>query len=402
MADIVLMPRMNLEMIEGVIGRWVKKEGDKVSKDEVLCEVENEKEVENVYSSYEGIVVKHMYSEGDTCPVNKPICIVIQEGEDWSEAYAKAEEMKNEVKEGFTINRQIIKKSDNGGGKISPKLRKLLKENNISLQEIETRFPGVKITETEIDKFIKENASENKSDNSFTDDEGDVREKMSSMRATIAKAMITSCQKTARLTNFMEVNMTNVVRKVNEAKSNGVKLSYTAIVIKACAKAMAENRIINTVLDEDAGDIIYKKSINIGCAVDSEAGLVVPVIKDADKKSCKEITTELRDLAEKVRNRNLTVEERSGGTFTVSSIGMYDADFFTPIINFPQTALLGIGRINVVPRYADDSYTTIEPRHVMEIGLTYDHRIIDGGPATRYMMAVRDILEKDEELIQKY
>ncbi|MBP3701689.1 MAG: 2-oxo acid dehydrogenase subunit E2, partial [Lachnospiraceae bacterium] len=111
--------------------------------------------------------------------------------------------------------------------------------------------------------------------------------------------------------------------------------------------------------------------------------------------SCAQITAEMKVLAEKVRERTLTAAERSGGTFTVSSIGMYDADFFTPIINYPQTAIMGVGRIKVVPRYTDDTYTAVEPRHVMEIGLTYDHRIIDGGPAMRYMLAVRDALEKD-------
>lgn len=399
MADIVLMPRMNLEMREGFIGKWIKKEGDKVTKGEVLCEVENEKEVADVYSSYEGIVVKHICAENELCQINKPICIVAQEGEDWSEAYARAIEMKNEAEEGFTINRQITKKSVGDGAKMSPKLRKLLKENDISLEEIEARFPGVKITEAEINQFVKEKELGYKVGATSANDEDDVREKISSMRSTIAKAMITSCHKTARLTNFMEVDMTGVVKRVNEAKEKGIKLSYTAIVIKACAMAMAENRIMNTVFDEDAGEIIYKKAINIGCAVDSEAGLVVPVIKDADKKSCYEITTELKSLAEKVRNRKLTAEERSGGTFTVSSIGMYDADFFTPIINFPQTAIMGVGRIHVVPRYKDDSYTVLEPRHVMKIGLTYDHRVIDGGPAMRYMMAVRDILERNEGLV---
>lgn len=401
MADIVLMPKMNLEMIEGVIGSWVVKEGEVVAKDAVLCEVENEKEVAPVYSSYEGIVVKHVYTAGETCPVNKPLCIVAQEGEDWTEAYEKALAMKNEVKQEFVITKKIVK-GGSDGGKMSPKIRKLLRDNNIDADDIRAAFPDEKITEELIEKFLAGGAAAPATAAPaaapVASDEGDERVKMSTIRKTIANAMVQSCTKTARLTNFLEVDMTRVVNKVKELKAQGISLSYTAIMLKACAVALKDNAIINTVLDDAAGEIIYKKAINLGCAIDSEAGLVVPVIKNADTKSCSEIGAEMKVLAEKVRSRTLTAEERSGGTFTVSSIGMYDADFFTPIINYPQTAIMGVGRIKVVPRYTDDTYTTIEPRHVMEIGLTYDHRIIDGGPAMRYMLAVRDALEKTLEL----
>ncbi len=393
MADIVLMPRMNLEMIEGVIACWNIKEGERVEKEQVLCEVENEKETAEVYSSYEGILVKYVYDAGESCPVGKPLCIVAAEGEDWAEAYANAMEMKNAVKEGFKIDREIVVKSE-GGGKMSPKIRKLLKDSGISAEQIQQRFPDTRITEAEIKKYLEEKSAPVEAG------DGDVRERMTAMRSTIAKAMIQSSQKTAHLTNFLEVDMTELVKRVKASAKAGRKLSYTAILIKACALAMAENSIINTVLDEQNSQIIFKKAINIGCAVDSEAGLVVPVINDAEKKSCAEITDEIAALAEKVRGKKLTAQERSGGTFTVSSIGMYDADFFTPIINYPQTAIMGVGRIKTVPRYTDDSFTTIEPKSVMEMGLTYDHRVIDGGPAMKYMLAVRDILEHDEQLLK--
>lgn len=398
MADIVLMPKMNLEMIEGYIGEWVVKEGDSVKKDDILCNVENEKEVAPVYSSYEGVVVKHIYTAGEACPVNKPICIVAQEGEDWTEAYEKAMAMKNEVKQEFVITKKIVK-GGGDGGKMSPKIRKLLRENNIDADDIRAKFPDAKITEELIKEYLAGGAAPAAAASAApADEQGDERVKMSTIRKTIANAMVQSCTKTARLTNFLEVDMTRVVNEVKALKEKGVKLSYTAIMIKACAVALKDNRIINTVLDDAAGEIVYKKAINVGCAIDSEAGLVVPVIQDADSKSCAQITAEMKALAEKVRERTLTAAERSGGTFTVSSIGMYDADFFTPIINYPQMAIMGVGRIKVVPRYTDDTYTAVEPRHVMEIGLTYDHRIIDGGPAMRYMLAVRDALEKDLQL----
>ena len=395
MADIVLMPKMNLEMIAGFIGKWNIAEGGVVQKEDVLCEVENEKEVAPVHSSYEGILVKYLYAEGESCPVGKPLCIIAAEGEDWAEAYQKAQDLRNATKEGFTIDKVIVKGGAGAGsGKISPKIRKLLRDHDIAQEDIEAAFPDCRITEKEIDAYLAGKTSAP----AVAADDGDTRQRMTPMRDAISRAMTQSCQKTARLTNFLEVDMTGVAERVKAAKERGTKLSYTAIVIKACAKAVADNPIVNTVLDETANEIVFKKGVHIGCAVDSTAGLVVPVVRDADRKSCLEITQELRQLADKVHARTLTSEERSGGTFTVSSIGMYDADYFTPIINYPQTAILGVGRIQVVPRYTDDTYTTVAPKHVMEIGLTYDHRVIDGGPAMRFMLAVRDVLQNDADL----
>ena len=153
MADIVLLPKMNLEMIEGVIGEWTAKEGAYIKKDEVLCEVENEKEVASVFSSYEGVVVKHIYEQGETCPVNKPLCIVAQEGEDWTEVYEKALAMKNEVKQAFTIDKKIVK-GGGDSGKMSPKIRKLLRDSGIDADAIRAKYPGTKITEALIEEYL--------------------------------------------------------------------------------------------------------------------------------------------------------------------------------------------------------------------------------------------------------
>lgn len=410
MANIVLMPKMNLEMIEGLIGSWDKKEGDRVVKDEPLCEVENEKEVAPVYSSYEGIVVKHIYEEGDTCPCGKPLCIVAEEGEDWQEEYKKAIEMKNEVKAAFTIDRKIVKggssNDSEGAAKMSPKIRKLLRDNGISIEEITARFPGVKITEKEINDFKNAPKAASTSETkqtpllSVVDEEGDERVKMSTMRNAIAKAMTTSSTKTAKVTNVQQVDMSRVVSFVKEQKAAGNRISYAAIVVKACALALREHRTVNAVLDESTNEIVLRKAINVGCATDSDAGLVVPVIKNADQKSLIEISNEIRELSEKVRNRTLTADERKGGTFTVTSVGMFDTVFFTPIINYPESAILGFGKIDCIPVFADDTYTTIVPKHVMYISLSYDHRTLDGGPAMKFMCAVRDILEKGEDFLK--
>lgn len=393
MADIIVMPQMNLSMEEGVLTKWCKNQGDTVKLEEVLCSVENEKETGDITSSSEGILVKILGEEGVRYKINVPIAIIAAPGEDWSETESKAQEMIQGNGSAQQIQNIQFDKSVLGV-KMLPKIRKVLKEKGIDVEDILALFPDRKITEKEI-ALYEEQYNNAKGQAS----EGDIVERMTSMRQTISKAMKESCEKTARLTNFMEVDMTSIVNKVAEEKTKGRKVSFTAVVIKACAKALEQHPVIRTELNEQKFEIILKKSIHIGCAIDVEGGLIVPVIRDADKKDVLQITGEMAEYAQKIKDHTLEASERDGGTFTVSSVGMFDVDFFTPIINYPQTAILGVGKIKVLPRYADDTYTTIAPRHVMEIGLTYDHRVIDGAPASRFLKTIRDILEQDIQII---
>ena len=388
MADIIVMPQMNLSMEEGLLTKWCKNKGDAVQMEEVLCSVENEKETGDITSPSEGILVKILGEEGVRYKINVPIAIVAARGEDWSETERNALEMIQCISGIQQIHNIQFDKSALGI-KMLPKIRKILKEKGIDAEAIQAFFPDQKITEKEI-AIYEEKMNEAKGQAAY----GDTSQKMSSMRQKIARVMKESCEKTASLTNFMEVDMTSIVNKAAEEKAKGRKISYTALVIKACAMALVQHPVIRTILNEQTEEIITKKSIHIGCAVDVEGGLVVPVVRDADQKDALQITGELAEYALKIKEHRLDAREREGGTFTVSSVGMFDVDFFTPIINYPQTAILGVGKIKVVPRYADATYTAIVPRHIMEIGLTYDHRVIDGAPASRFLKTVRDLLEE--------
>jgi pyruvate dehydrogenase E2 component (dihydrolipoamide acetyltransferase) len=185
-----------------------------------------------------------------------------------------------------------------------------------------------------------------------------------------------------------------VIKKLKEQKEEA--LSLTALVVKACALAIKEHDIINTVVD--GNEIIYKSEINIGVAVDLPGGLAVPVIHHADSKNVKTLSREIAEFSSKARQGTLTQDEMAGGTFTVSNVGMLAVEFFTPIINFPETAIIGVGAVIRLPRYLDETSEILVPRQIMKLSLSYDHRVIDGAPAARFSLRVRDLLQNADSL----
>jgi pyruvate dehydrogenase E2 component (dihydrolipoamide acetyltransferase) len=187
----------------------------------------------------------------------------------------------------------------------------------------------------------------------------------------------------------MEVDVTNA-QKLREK----VKVSYTDVLVKAVAEALTEYSIINSTLEKD--QIKVFENVNVGVAVAIEAGLVVPVIRNADKKSLKEVSSTLKELVEKARNGKLTKEEFSDGTFTITNLGMFGVDVFTPIINPPETAILGVGRIVEKPVVMDKK---IVVKPLMQLSLSFDHRVVDGAPAAQFLRKVKEIIESSESLL---
>jgi len=274
-----------------------------------------------------------------------------------------------------------------------PKIRKMLKDKGIALEDISAEYGNIKITEKEIAAYEKKYAA-------FRPNDNDEVEPLSPMMLAVSRNMKLSCDVTARLTNFMEVDMTDALEKFSVHKAAGENLSVTAMLIKASALALREHRICNAVYDEPKTRVIYRGDINVGCAVDVKNGLVVPVVRHADKKSLAEISEEFRALSKSAQDGALTSEDMTGGTFTVTSIGMLDATFFTPIINYPQTAILGVGAVQTLPRYMGEDYSRVHPRKIMTIGVTYDHRVVNGAPAARFLQTVRNILQECGELFR--
>lgn len=419
MAEIVVMTKMNLTMESGLLARWYKKQGDPVAAGEPLCLIENEKETEDLLSPAEGIMAVIWATAEETYDVGTPLCLIAAAGEDIPAAAAAATaataaaataEATAEMKSGAgrqaagsqrqTAGDQSGMDAAQGpaGGnfRILPRIRHLARQNGITVDELQAHFGQVAVTERHIEQFLAHRASGRKSAPNLGSGR---RVKLSPMMKTIAVKMAQSCGKTARLTNFMEVDMTAAMEKLDELKQAGTRVSVTALVIRACASALLEHAGINSVLDEDTDEIIFRDAVNIGFAVDLAEGLVVPVIKEADKKTVFQISEELAGLAHAAQDGSITGEAMRDGTFTVSNVGMLGIESFTPIIRFPETAILGIGEIKTLPRYQSGDYTRVLPRKIMKIGLSYDHRVINGAPAARFMLSVRQLLEHDSGLI---
>lgn len=399
MAEIIGMPKMNLTMEEGFLAKWYKAVGETVEIDEPLCSVEDAKETADMLSMVAGTLLKLIGNEGVEYPVAAPIAIIGYPGEDITVLLARIGNKLGKPgvmdKPGVTDlpeqigNRGDSPESGNSGAdepvsvmpvKMMPRVRNLVKNLNIDIIGLIAFCGDRRITEDEVLAF--QNVAN-----------GDRRAKMSAMRKSIAKNMAESCEKTARLTNFMEVDMTDTMGILKAMKDEGKRLSITAVIVKACALALREHEIVNSVLSEVTDEIIFKGEVNISCAVDIPGGLAVPVIKNADTKSLATISQEIADFAVRARIGRITNEEMKNGTFTVSNVGMLDVDFFTPIINYPQTAILGAGTIRTLPRYVDEAFEKLTPRKIMVIGLTYDHRVIDGAPASRFLRSVKTLLQ---------
>ena len=416
MAEIVLMPKMNLVMEEGYLGQWYKSVGDVIALHDPLCSVENEKETGDVAALGAGVLLKIWGEEGETYPINTPIALIGEPNEDISEISARIEaglsgqddrniENPSAIAEESApiVEEPMIAESPKGSTtkvKMLPKLRKMIQHKGIDLEELIAYIGKDRVTEKDILDFERAVSTSVASapgvDKSPTEptpasSSGDRRERMSSMRRTIAANMVRSRDITASLTNVTEVDMTDALKMKKTWEEDGQKLSVTALIIKACAVALGEHEIINSSLDGE--EIVFHANVNIGCAIDVPNGLVVPVIQQADKKSVDMISSEIYEFANLAKSGKLSNADMTGGTFTVTSVGMLGVEMFTPIINYPQAAIIGVGAITRLPRYLDADSEIPIPRHIMKLSLSYDHRIIDGAVAARFSLRVRELLE---------
>jgi pyruvate dehydrogenase E2 component (dihydrolipoamide acetyltransferase) len=397
MAEIIVMPKMNLTMEEGVLVEWCKKLGDHVNAEEVLCNIETEKSMAEMECPYSGVLLKIWGVEGETYRVATPIALIGEPDEDVSGLIAKAEKLlagasAEEPEEEATPPAPLVATETRVQVKMAPKVRKLAQDLGVDIAALAAFCGDRKITEEEVRRF--QQASNQPTAAGVQTEPDDRRERMSTMRRTIAANMSESCLKTARLTNITEVDMTRAVKLLEERKDQG--LSLTALVVKACAIAIQEHEIINTVVDGD--DIIYKAGIHIGVAVDVPGGLLVPVIRNAGAKDIVRLSVEIADNAARARQGVLSQDEMTGGTFTISNAGMLGLESFTPIINFPETAIMGVGAVQRLPRFVDDGSDSVVARYIMKLCLSYDHRVIDGAPAARFSLRVRELLQNPEAL----
>lgn len=378
----MVMPRLSLTMKEGTVIRWYKKEGDRVERGEPLVEVLSEKVTYDVEAPSSGVLRKILTEEGVDVPVNGTLAIITAPGEPLPEGIEEEAEVAPaiEVEAAEVAREEIPAKRVEKRVLASPAAKRLAREHDVDLTEVAGTGPEGKIVERDVIRFIEERAKIAPR----------VREVvlLTGIRKTAAERVALSAKTAPHSTITMEVDMTNSSKLRRE-----LQLSYTEILVKAVSKALREHPLLNSSLEGDRIKIF--EDVNVGVAVATSQGLVVPVIRSADNKSLGEIASELRSLVEKARKGSLTREDVSGGTFTITNLGMYGVDVFTPIINPPQTAILGVGRLVKRPVVVNQE---IEVKPLATLSLSFDHRVVDGAPAARFLGRIKELLENSEAL----
>ncbi len=411
MPEILKLPEIAESVVEGEILRWLKKEGEFVKKNEPVVEIETQKVTIEIPSPYEGILYKILEPEGSIVEVGKPIAVFIKEGEEPPEEFKfEKEEEKEDVEE--EVKPVEIKEQDKSEtkenrlplkppeikGKIlaTPSARKLARELGIDLEKI--KFEGKRIHKKDVLK-IKEEMEKKETivrEEAFKEETEVIT--LRGIRREIALKLRESKDKAVHTLHVDEADLTELVKlreKMKKlAEEEGIKLTFMPFVIKACVMALKKHPYVNATIDDDKKEIILHKTYNIGVAVATKEGLIVPVLKNAEKKNLLEIAREISELAEKARKRELSLDDVQGGTFSITNIGSIGGLFSFPVINYPQVAILGFHSIKKRPIVNKKGEIVI--RDMVYLSLSFDHRVIDGAQAALFMNDLIKYLETPE------
>ena len=396
MAIEIKSPTFPESVADGTVANWVKKEGDQVNQDEIIAEIETDKVVLEVVAPTDGILTKILKKEGDI--VNS--AEIIGEFDDAQDSKPQNKE-KTETKEEVIIEKQDSPKAlDKKSG---PAVKKIIAENNIDPQSIKSSRKDQRITKADVIKHLesKNKSTQHKDVKSsiVSSSRPEKRVPMTRLRNTIAKRLVAVQQETAMLTTFNEVDMLPIKELRSKygqefEKQHGIKLGFMGFFVIAAVQALKKFPIVNASID--GSDVVYHGYKDIGVAVSTDRGLVVPIIKDADTKSLPELEKSILEYSEKARDSKLTIDEMQGGTFTISNGGVFGSLLSTPILNAPQTAILGMHAIQDRP-VAINGEIVIRP--MMYLAMSYDHRLLDGKEAVRFLVSIKEQLESPERLL---
>ncbi|MGD6956041.1 2-oxoglutarate dehydrogenase complex dihydrolipoyllysine-residue succinyltransferase [Rossellomorea aquimaris] len=405
----IKVPELAESITEGTIAQWLKQPGDYVEKGEYIVELETDKVNVEVISEEAGTILELKADEGDTVEVGQVIAIVGAGGEApaTSETKEEAPAPKQEEKKEEATEVAPAKEDKKNRPIASPAARKLAREKGIDLSDVPTDPLG-RVRKQDIEAYSnkpaeapsKPSVQEKKAPAKKDDGKPVVREKMSRRRQTIAKRLVEVQQTAAMLTTFNEIDMSKVMelRKRKKDKffdDHDVRLGFMSFFTKAVVAALKKFPYVNAEIDGD--EIILKKFYDVGVAVSTDDGLVVPVVRDCERKNFAEIEGEIMELATKARNNKLSLGDLQGGSFTITNGGVFGSLLSTPILNGPQVGILGMHKIQLRPVAIDKD--TMENRPMMYIALSYDHRIIDGKEAVGFLAMVKDLLENPEDLL---
>lgn len=437
MATKVIMPKQGLQMTEGTITRWIVKEGEMVEIEKPLFEMETDKLNIEISSPASGTLLKIVRREGETVPITEIIAMIGDPEEDVSGLFMGETETRKPVEtakvyDSASLEQASPEHDEPGKGKISeerllitPRARKSASQKGINPSDIEGTGPKGLIIERDVNAYInkgilspkatplaKKFASLKEVDLSEIEGTGangkiiraDIEKAAAAikgkagsrgeriipfagMRKVISDRMMQSLHGMAQANHRIKLDMTEVIRLREKLKEDGIKVSFTDLLIKIVARALLDFPIVNSSFTEKG--ILLKEYVNIGIAVAIENGLIVPVIGNADILTLKEVSRLSAELIEKAKSGKLKPDEYSRGTFTITNLGMFGIDEFTAIINPPESAILAVGKIDRVP-VAEGESIVIKP--VMVLSLTYDHRVIDGAPAAQFLQRIKQIM----------
>ncbi len=403
MAEKIEMPKLSDTMEEGVIAKWNVKEGDKVESGDVIAEVETDKATMEVEVFDGGTVLKILVEEGDAVPLGGVMAVIGDEGEDISDLLEgiggesePAEEKKEEKPEEKEKAEEAEEPSvdteetpEDGRIKASPLARKMAEDKGIELKNVKGSGPEGRIIKRDIEGY-KPDEAEKPAAAAVTFESEEAEEiKVSQMRKVIAKRLSDSKFTNPHFYETVDIDMEHAIAargKLNEVSE--VKISFNDIVVKACAVALRRHPFVNSSWMDDT--IRKHGDVNIAVAVAIDEGLMTPVIKHADKKNLRQISTETRELAGLARDRKLQPEQMEGSTFTISNLGMFGIEEFTAIINPPNACILAVGAIRDVPVVKNGE---VVPGKRMKVTLSSDHRIVDGAKAAEFLNTLRQLLE---------
>ncbi|MBB5322941.1 2-oxoglutarate dehydrogenase E2 component (dihydrolipoamide succinyltransferase) [Anoxybacillus tepidamans] len=404
----IKVPELAESITEGTISRWLKQPGDFIHKGEPIVELETDKVNVELMAEASGIIAQLLFHEGDTVRVGDTIAIVSEGAEtnapqaeetpQQGQPTAAKEEPVKEEPAAKPTQRPIA----------SPAARKLAREKGIDLSKVTPVDPLGRIRKHDVEAYSNQpvpsspalEAAKPAMPNAFELEKPVERIRMSRRRQTIAKRLVEVQHTAAMLTTFNEIDMTAIINLRNRRKDafyqeHDVRLGFMSFFTKAVVAALKKYPLLNAEIQGD--EIIVKKYYDIGVAVSTDEGLVVPVVRDADKKNFAEIEREILHLATKARENKLSLKDLQGGTFTITNGGVFGSLLSTPILNGPQVGILGMHKIQLRPVAIDEE--RMENRPMMYVALSYDHRIIDGKEAVGFLVKVKELLEDPEQLL---
>ena len=402
----IRVPTLGESVTEATVATWFKSPGDTVTMDEMLCELETDKVTVEVPSTVEGILSEIVAKEGDTVGVDA-ILAIISAGEKQTSKEIKAEEKATD-----THQKPTEKPTSRSNIEHAPSAKKLLKENDIDASQVSGTGRDGRIMKEDVKAALKSiqdepislsqipaDSSTSKMNQEIILEQPQERIKMTRLRQTIAKRLKEAQNTAAMLTTYNEVDMSSVMAirnkyKVDFEKKHSVKLGFMSFFVKACCHALYEVPEVNAQIEGD--ELVFNRFVNMGVAVGTPTGLVVPIVKNAEGMSFADVEKTISGLGKKARDGKLAMADMQGGTFTISNGGIYGSLMSSPILNYPQSGILGMHKIQERP-IAINGEVVIKP--MMYLALSYDHRVVDGKGAVTFLVRVKEALEDPHRLL---